>query len=324
MNKVRLSPRIAAVMGALVADSAALGLHWLYDPERIAQLEKTKGLAFLTPDVENYADVRGFFAHENKKAGDSSAYGEICLLMLNHIATQGLFNRIAYQTEFRNLFGPGGAYTGYIDSPTRQTLLKLIPLIPEDFPEISGANDDQFAALAAIPVVTATNVGSLDTLLARIEKIVRITNHNDDAVAAAKYAAVVLTAVLDGIPVKTALTKALPYAGEKLTPLLNEALHANTLDSVKVAQRFGSACHVLEGIPVIAHIVQHATSYQEAVEANILAGGDSCGRAIMLGAIAAAHAEQQTETNASIPLSWLASYNQLSIAANALTKLSMT
>ena len=28
----------AALQGALVADAAALGLHWLYDPERLAQV----------------------------------------------------------------------------------------------------------------------------------------------------------------------------------------------------------------------------------------------------------------------------------------------
>ena len=318
-SNIRLTPRIAAIMGALVADSAALGLHWLYDPARIAELEKTIGLTFLEPDVENYADVKGFFAHGNKAAGDSSGYGEICLLILNHVAAHGEFKRVAYQTEFRGFFGPGGTYAGYIDSPTRQTLLKLIPLIPDDFPEVSGADDDQFAALATVPVITATHSGSQDDLLEKIETVVRLTNNNDDAVAAAKYSASVLSAVLEGKPVNEALTLALPHAGEKLKPLLNEALCTESLNSIEVAERFGSACHVLEGIPVIAHIALHATGYQQAVEANILAGGDSCGRAILLGAIAAAHAELQNK--ATIPLSWLAKYNKLPIASGGCSRL---
>ncbi|MCW5617602.1 MAG: ADP-ribosylglycohydrolase family protein [Nitrosomonas sp.] len=315
---VKLTPRIAAMLGALVADSAALGLHWLYDPERIAQIEKNKSIVFLPPDHDNYADVKGFFAHGGKAAGDVSGYGEICLLMLKHYAAHGEFNRIAYQTEFRNLFGPGGAYSGYVDSPTRQTLLKLIPLIPEDYPEISGADDDQFAALATVPIVTALHSGSEDSLLAKVEQIVRVTNHNDTAVAAAQYAAAVLAAVLAGTPIGQALTQALPHAKEELGALLEDALAMDVLDSVRAAQRFGPACHVLEGMPVIVHIVRHATSYQQAVEANIRAGGDSCGRAIMLGAIAAANAEQQAEVAATIPLSWLAKYRRFSDAANAI------
>ncbi|MDO8893956.1 hypothetical protein [Nitrosomonas sp.] len=50
-SSIQLEPRVAAILGALIADSAALGLHWLYDPERIAQIEKIKGLVFLQPDA---------------------------------------------------------------------------------------------------------------------------------------------------------------------------------------------------------------------------------------------------------------------------------
>jgi len=320
---IKLAPRVAAVMGALVADSAALGLHWLYDPEHIAHIEKTKGIVFLPPNPEDYADVRGFFAHGNKTAGDSSGYGEICLLMLKHFVAHGSFNRVAYQTEFRSLFGPGGAYSGYVDSPTRQTLLKLIPVVPEDFPEISGADDDQFAALAAIPAVTVAHQGTLDELMLNIERVVRITNDNPVAVAAAQYASAVLFAVLGGTSIQAALEQSLPQAGEALKPRLEEALALPALDSIRAAQLFGSACHVLEGLPVMAHILRHATSYRQAVEANIRASGDSCGRSIMLGAIAAANAEQNNETQASIPLSWLAKYNKLYDAAQAIERLQL-
>ena len=48
------------------------------------------------------------------------------------------------------------------------------------------------------------------------------------------------------------------------------------------------ACHVAEGLPVVFHIAQHATDYSIAIESNIRAGGDNCGRSIMLGAMVAA------------------------------------
>jgi hypothetical protein len=32
-----------AVLGALIADSAALGLHWIYDSARIAEIEAARG-----------------------------------------------------------------------------------------------------------------------------------------------------------------------------------------------------------------------------------------------------------------------------------------
>ncbi len=320
-SSIKLEPRVAAILGALIADSASLGLHWLYDPERIAQIEKTKGLVFLQPDANDYSETKGYFAHGNKVAGDSSGYGELCLLMLRHFAQRDQFDRVAYQTEYRNHFGPGGAYTGYVDSPTRQTLQTLLSLKPEEFPQNSGADDDQFAALAAIPVVVATHTGSQEALLAQIEQIVRLTNHNDTAVAAAQYAGSVLLEILNRKSIAQALTNALPYAGKKLAPLVEEALQTSALDSVSIAKRFGSACHVLQGMPIIAHIAQHAPDYRTAIEENIRIGGDSCGRAIMLGAITAAYTTQQSDQTYSIPLEWAARYRKLIIAADVCTAL---
>lgn len=315
---IKLEPRVAAILGALIADAAALGLHWLYDTDRIMQIEKIKGLVFLQPDANDYVGVSGYFAHGSKIAGDSSGYGELCLLMLQHFVQHGQFDRVAYQTEYRGYFGPGGAYTGYVDSPTRQTLQTLLLLKPEEFPENSGADDDQFAALATLPVVVAAHTGSQQALSTTIEQVVRLTNDNDTAVAAAQYAGCALLELLNGKSMTQALTGALPCAGEKLTPLLEEALQISALDSAAVAKRFGSACHVLEGLPIIAHIAQHAPNYRTAIEENIRIGGDSCGRAVMLGAMMAAYTAQQST---SIPLEWAARYRKLSIAANACAQL---
>ncbi len=104
-------------------------------------------------------------------------------------------------------------------------------------------------------------------------------------------------------------------------PLLEDALQTRQLDSAAVAKRFGSACHVLEGLPVIAHIAQYAPDYRAAIEENIRIGGDSCGRAIMLGAIMAAYTAQRSEQHSSIPLEWAARYQKLSIAAHACAQL---
>ncbi|MBX3615521.1 ADP-ribosylglycohydrolase family protein [Nitrosomonas sp.] len=320
-TNIRLTPRVAAIMGALVADAAALGLHWLYDAERIAQIEKTKGLVFLPPCAEDYEGVSGYFAHDRKTVGDSSGYGELCWLMLRHIAQHGQFDRVAYQTEYRSYFGPGGAYTGYVDSPTRQTLQTLLALKPEEFPENSGADDDQFAALAALPVVVATHSGSHEALSIKIEQVVRLTNDNDTAVAAAHYAGMVLFQVLGGMPVAKALTASLPYANASVKPLLEESLQAKIFDGAAIGKRFGIACHVLEGLPLIAHIANHAPDYRTAIEENIRIGGDSCGRSIMLGAIMAAHTTQQNDFN-SIPLEWMGCLRNLKAITEACARLS--
>ncbi|MDP1951928.1 MAG: ADP-ribosylglycohydrolase family protein [Nitrosomonas sp.] len=314
---MKLNPNVAAILGALIADSAALGLHWLYDPVRIAKKAETDGLVFISPNRNDYADTKGFFAHSGKVAGDASGYGEIGLLMLNHIAKHGEFNRVKYQSEFCAHFGPGGGYVGYIDSPTRLTLRTLLPLAPEDYPVASGADDDQFAALATVPVLVATHTGDQESLIQRIEQVVRITNNNDVAVAAAKCSAILLLEILKGKSMEQAITDSLPFAGKILRPLIEQALTVETLDSVAVSERFGSACHVAEGLPVVFHIARCAPDYRTAIEANIRAGGDSCGRGIILGAVVAAYKAKQNDLESSIPLVWMARYRKLAIAADA-------
>ena len=312
-----MNPGTAAILGALVADSATLGLHWLYDPARIAEIEARKGLVFLSPDAADYAGTKGYFAHGGKVAGESTGYGEVCLLMLQHLAKHGNFKRIEYQTEYRTHFGPGGAFVGYVDSPTRLTLRTLLPLEPSAFPAASGADDDQFAALAVLPPLVATHSGTLEALMERVEEVVRITNNNALAIAAAQCSAVALFEVLRGTPIAQALAGALPFAGNTLRPLLEQALAVPALDSAAVATRFGMACHVAEGLPVVFHIAQHVPDYRSAIEANIRAAGDNCGRAIMLGATVAAHMAKQGGSASPIPLQWLARYRKLVAAADA-------
>lgn len=322
-SNIILNPDVAAILGALIADSAALGLHWLYDPARIAEKEATDGLVFIQPNRNDYMETKGFFAHAGKVAGDASGYGETGLLMLNHLAKHGEFNRVKYQAEYCAYFGPGGGYIGYIDSPTRLTLRTLLPLAPENYPAVSGADDDQLAALATVPILVATHSGTRESLMQRIEEVVRITNNNDVAVVAAKSTAILLLEILNGKTIEQAITISLPFAGEILRPLIEQALAIKTLDSVAVTKSFGSACHVAEGLPAVFHIARHAPDYRTAIEANIRAGGDSCGRGIILGAIMAAYKSKQGDPKSSIPLTWMARYRKLVTVADACSMINL-
>ena len=316
-----MNSNIAAILGALIADSATLGLHWIYDPKRIAEIEASKGLVFLQPDASHYAGIKGYFAHGGKAAGESSGYGEVCLLILQHLVKHGSFNRIEYQTEYRAYFGPGGTFIGYIDSPTRLTLHTLLPLDPAAFPVTSGADDDQFLSLAALPALVATHTDTLEALMKRVDEMVRVTNNNDLAVTAAQCSAAALFEILHDTPIKQALVDALQFAGDTLRPLLEEALAVQTLDSVAVAEHFGFSCHVADGLPVVFHIAQCAPDYQTAIKANIRTGGDNCGRAIMLGAFIAAHMAKLSGPTFPVPLEWLARYRKIVVAADACAKL---
>jgi ADP-ribosylglycohydrolase len=298
---------LGAILGALTADAASLGLHWLYDQGRLAELAATASPAFREPDARNYQGVAGYFAHGGKRAGDLSGYGEGVVLMLRHLARhEGRFQRCAYQAEFRNWFGPGGGYVGYVDRPTRLALATLAAIEdPAGFPGRSGADDDQMPALECVPALAAVlSRGAADAAAreASVEEAVVVLSTNAIALDGARTLARALFALIAGEPLSEALERAASAAGGELAPLLRDALAMQPFDPAAAARRFGLPCHMAQGLPVAFHVARHAPDFRTAVEGNILAGGDSCGRAIAVGALTGA----AFGAEGGIPPSWLA------------------
>ncbi|MEP1215562.1 MAG: ADP-ribosylglycohydrolase family protein [Marinobacter sp.] len=169
-------------------------------------------------------------------------------------------------------------------------------LLPE-----SGADDMQLPAVSKLPPLVACYSGS-NELMKIIEAAVRVTNHNDEAVAWAKCAARLLDQLFQGNPLSEALETAKAEVRDRQS--LDNARSGSSLDAENAGQTFGRTCYLNEAMPVIFHILNHAGSYTEAVRANIHCGGDSCGRAWIIGpAMAAIYG---VGGDRGIPLSWLA------------------
>ncbi|RBP32416.1 ADP-ribosylglycohydrolase [Marinobacter pelagius] len=168
-------------------------------------------------------------------------------------------------------------------------------LLPE-----SGANDMQLPAVSKLPPLVASYCGS-DRLMELSEAAVRVTNHNDEAVAWAKCAARLLDHLFRGESMPAALETAKAYAPDQAS--LARAQSGSSLDAIQAGDTFGRTCYLHEAMPVIFHILTHARSYTEAIRANIHCGGDSCGRAWIIGpAMAAVHG---VGGERGIPLGWL-------------------
>ena len=114
-----------SIIGALTADAATMGFHWLYSQRRIKEIAPEKP-EFHSPLAADYDGNVGYFAHAHKTAGEFSQYGEQALVMLKSIAgNSGRYDKNHYEEEFRSHFGYGGVFHGYIDRPTRETLDNL-------------------------------------------------------------------------------------------------------------------------------------------------------------------------------------------------------
>ena len=295
--------RAGVVLGALVADAAAMGLHWLYDPERIASIADQREPVFLAAERRHFDDTKGYFAHEGKRSGELSQYGAtLTLAMESLIAGEGETDIADFQRRYVAFFGPGGAWKGYIDRPTRGTLANLGTEITETTPEISGIDDDQMPAFSTVPAMVAAGPEA-PTLERDVARMVRATNDNPVAIEGALIVARVARAALRCQDLAAALAAEAERAGDLLQPVLCEALAAKDRSSVDIAGDFGRACHVQQGLPVVFHIADRAESYESAIRANVLAGGDSCGRSMALGAVLGARFGFGGERG--IPLPWL-------------------
>ena len=358
----------AALAGGWVGDAASLGVHWLYNSERIMEVGG-QSPEFLPPKADYYTKGFGYFAHEGKQVGDVSHYGAATgVLTASLLANNGNLDIRDYQRRFRSFFGPGGQWQGFIDNPTRITLenfnsierqaveeaqsgmpdgltdkqkrilvqkvmpytrrlsgnklaqpvreaisltykekeiqeagVHLAETIDRHMLRESGADDMQLPAVSKLPPLVASHYGS-SNLPTLVEAAVRVTNHNDDAVAWAKCAAMLLDGLFRGEGLAESMNAAITEAPDSAS--LKRALETSELSGVAAGDTFGRTCYLHEAMPVSFHILNTARSYTEAIRANIHCGGDSCGRAWLIGPAMAAIHGVGGETG--IPLSWLA------------------
>lgn len=359
------------IFGALVADAATLGFHWLYNQQRISKVADNTP-AFHTPTKSDYQGVLSFFAHGGKSAGDLSLYGEQALVLLKALSNnKGAYDQFIYQDNFRNHFGYGGDYSGFIDRPTKDTLDNITiteyqslknahdltfygtndakqtiinatvaafkqskTAIPQALYEnissqletevdseylnklidcfnpclrYQGADDVQLPAISKLPSLVA--VYALKPELTQVtESAVRVTNNNDQAVAYGYIASQMMETAVTTKDINKIIEAGRQAATPDILPLIDKALAATNKTIPELTQEIGMSCNLEFGVPSIFHNLALGLSYVESIQQNIFAGGDSCGRSILLGAILGA--VHGLDSDKGIPEMWLHKLNK--------------
>lgn len=345
------------ILGALVADAAAMGLHWIYDQKHIRKLAPTTP-EFMPPEARNYEGVPAYFAHPTRAAGAQSQYGEQSLVMLRTLVeADGHYDPAAYASAFRAHFGYGGAYVGYIDHATRETLdnfrrlddaamtcaqalpfegearvrqalvskaldlmarhegadltqayhaaiardheddvtrqfaASLLPALVT-LPPATGASDLQLPAIAKLPPLVAAlgagNVAQESVFEAAVISAIRTTNDHPVAADFGMVCAAMMRAALTDGSVPAAIDAGRAAAGPEAAALLDEAMEMQNQENDQVTAHFGMACDLPFGVPAAVHNIATASSFAHAVRRNIYGGGDTCGRAMLVGAVTGA------------------------------------
>ncbi len=268
-----------ALTGALVADAASMGLHWLYDQEQIKTVSATGDILFRQPDAAVYENKKGHFAHATRHAGELSHYGESALIV-GQLAAEGKYDTSQHRLRFFDAFGPCGQYSGYADRPTKILIAKMINE-GDQITDPTGMDDNQMPAICVVPGLFASS-NSAQTIRAAAQVI----SVNEEVVAAAGAVHHCLELLADGRSLPEALSVSAEAMEGEVAKLMREALAIEQYQPLETAQRFGLACYVEHSLPVIWHLLKHANDFESVVRDNIRCGGDNCGRSMALGAIA--------------------------------------
>ncbi|MBV8377542.1 MAG: ADP-ribosylglycohydrolase family protein [Verrucomicrobia bacterium] len=307
-----------AVWGQFVGDAAALGTHWIYDLHELRQLYPHGIYGFEAPKEGHY--------HFGKKPGDQTHYGEGALVLLESLAKDGRFDAKSFGRRFVEAFRPN-VYTGYIDHATRDTLEHFQAFAESNPPEVydfqQGGDDDHLAAASRLAALTV-RYWEDPSLLAVVEQATRVCQNRDETVAYMKFNALLLSEFFRGGDVHTALRRAEeqtnsaePRLAEEISHKIGEAQKETVNEVMQATLAFGQACPLPQSFPSAIHaLLRHSNHFENAILATLRAGGDSAGRAAMLGAWLGAHLGITA-----IPKNWRDKLNRGNRISDALDKI---
>jgi ADP-ribosylglycohydrolase len=283
----------AMVLATFLADSLALGVHWIYDTERIdEQFGRVENLR--KPPADSF--------HPTKDRGDLTHYGDQTLVLLESISQRKDFDLNDFLEKWQRFFEN---YDGYFDQATKGTLHNISAgKNPE---EIGSVSDDLAGAARVAPVVFLYRE-DIDSLKKAAALQTRMTHNNPVVVDSAVFFALVAQSVLAGKSPLAAMeeTSQEDFGDSPLAEWVREGMISKDLDSVPSIKRFGQSCHSESAFPGAVHLIaKYENDLKEALVQCVMAGGDSAGRGMLVGMILGAHTGQE-----GIPDEWVAGLNQ--------------
>lgn len=270
--------------GSLIADSLALGAHWIYDQARI---RTEYGLVEeLLPPGTNY--------HLGKTAGDFTHYGDQTIWLLDSLDRNKGWNRDRFYLEWKVKMG---TYEGYHDHATHETYDRMMA---GEYP--AGSLSTELAGAVRIAPLIYFYYND-PHLLEYVVEETEMTHRTGKVKEASVFLAKVVCQVLNGVPPVEAMEKELSDLSEEslIAEMVAKGLKERSLKANDVILNFGQSCDISHALPASIYLIRNfEESYPLAMEANVMAGGDSAARGMFVGMVLGAHYGID-----GIPVNWL-------------------
>lgn len=276
------------VLASFVADSLALGAHWIYDTEVIQKsFGRVDGL--LEPAPDSY--------HAGKQMGEFTHYGDQALVLLQSMAANKGFDLQDFSSRWQALFGD---YRGYVDQATRTT---LDGYASGKGAENAGSPSQDLAGAARVAPIVYFCRHDLGALVDASRAQTRMTHNNEITVDSAEFFARLAWEVLNDLAPVEAMQKVSRehFQDHPISEWVRAGIESKATDSLSAISRFGQSCYTEQAFPgVVQLIARHENDPTEALIQAVMAGGDSAARGMIVGMVLGANSRA-----ASLPGEWL-------------------
>ncbi len=284
----------AMILAMFAADSLALGAHWIYDTglidRKFGRVDR-----FLKPSEDSY--------HRTKERGELTHYGDQALCLLASLAENRGFGLGHFAESWKALFK---SYSGYFDQATKATLSNLDA---GKGPSVSGSASSDLGGASRIGPLVYRLRNDEERLVAAAKEQTAMTHNQSAVIESAVFFARLTSRVLNGGSPSTVMQelKTEGFLSASLLNWVDQGLESKKRGTRQVVSDFGQACATPAAFPSVIHlIVKYENDLKEALIENVMAGGDSAARGMLVGMVLGAHLGME-----SIPQDWLSSLKSL-------------
>jgi ADP-ribosylglycohydrolase len=279
------------LFGSFVGDALALGPHWVYNTNVI---DKKFGRvqAYFDPLVSH---------HAGKKKGDFTHYGDQMLLLLASIVTASGFEQTQFAGDWQSF---SNDYEGYRDKATLTTLQNMME---RNSLLDSGSSSDELGGAARIAPIVYANSHDMDSAIQAASQQTALTHNNPSVLDATEFFVRLAFSTLAGERPSAVIADLLEnrFKNTDIADIVSLGLESQDQDTRTIIAEFGQMCSVEAALPGTIHLItKYESDFKEALVENVMAGGESAARGMLVGMVLGAYNGIDA-----LPIDWLNTLN---------------
>lgn len=257
-----------AVLGALIQDKYTLGLHWIYDTDKVKERFK---------DNVDVFDVEKDSFHKTKSKGDFTHYGDILVHFMEYMSS---VDALDVATYYENFVSWMNEYKGYKDHATKMVI--------ENFNDgnYKGSDSSELGGLVKISPILLKYADQPELAKLYAIAFTKATHDHPIPVTLATFFTDLVYNLQNEMILTQAIDEALKSMPMMIVDLYKKATKVLELEPVEAIKELGQACPSEMAFPSVLYLLlKYQSDADSLFKANVLAGGDSAARGMMLGMV---------------------------------------